>query len=91
MGDAELFREAYRNESTHTCGQCGSTMPTANFSGLCGDCMEDEHVCGECGGEGYLSDGGCGGGCEYCRPWPTCGTCGGTGRTPATTDTKGAK
>ena len=84
MSDAELFREAFNNERSaqHTCGQCGRETPFDTFSGLCPECREEQHICGDCGGEGYLSDGGCGGGCEYCRPWPKCGTCGATGTNP---------
>lgn len=36
--------------------------------------------CGECGGDGCISDGGCGGGCEFCQPFPMCNACNGTGQ-----------
>ncbi len=46
---------------------------------MCG-CEKFEAVCGDCGGQGFVEDGGCGGGCEFCRPFPKCNACAGTGR-----------
>jgi hypothetical protein len=45
---------------------------------MCGgvDC----DCCQECCGTGYLEDGGCGGGCDFCRPFPMCSGCGGKGK-----------
>lgn len=36
--------------------------------------------CEMCGGQGIVEDGGCGGGCEFCHPFPTCPDCEGSGR-----------
>lgn len=47
----------------------------------CSRCDEiDCNCCQNCDGEGYISDSGCGGGCEFCRPFPRCANCRGTGK-----------
>lgn len=50
---------------------------------LCRECGEPPDSCGccnACEGQGYFEDGGCGGGCDFCRPFPRCGACRGTGK-----------
>ena len=49
----------------------------------CPNCGESDDTCAcctSCDGNGYIEDGGCGGGCEFCRPFPRCGACRGSGK-----------
>lgn len=67
-GEEEL-REQMERDITPSCPACGVAE---------GDCR----CCLECGGEGFVEDGGCGGGCEFCRPFPLCSACNGKGVRP---------
>lgn len=48
----------------------------------CHNCGEPAcKCCPDCEGDGYHEQAGsCGGGCEFCPPFPTCGACRGTGK-----------
>ena|ERR1041385_1625431 len=69
------------------CDACGRPSEVLVDDGLptklplCKGCDDADRDCQYCGGQGFIEDGGCGGGCEYCRPFPRCGACDGTGKT----------
>lgn len=54
----------------------------------CGDFVDGNEpaceCCPSCNGQGFTEDGGCGGGCDFCRPFPKCDACGGSGKGRAT-------
>lgn len=56
------------------CRNCGDTTEPRDDEAAC-------ECCPECEGQGCIEQAGsCGGGCEFCPPFPKCYACNGTGK-----------
>lgn len=68
------FDAARDDKPASHCSNCGEPFEPDDY-GACCEC------CPACEGQGCIEQAGsCGGGCDYCPPYPRCYECMGTGK-----------